>query len=125
MKPEEAPGRETLHDAVRRLMLYFETLVPIPDERRQQSRMPFVHPILIITPDGKSRRCLSRDLSLDGLRLLGNEQLVGETVRVVILPTTADTAPWSFKLQVLWSTEVGDGLVDSGGRLLGVTEAKG
>jgi hypothetical protein len=39
-------------------------------------------------------------------------------VRVVI--PTAGAAPWCFRLQVLWSTEVGDGVVDSGGRLLGV-----
>ncbi len=123
MNPQESePGREAVHDAVRRLLHYFEGLVPAPHERRQQVRMPFLHPILIIKADGTTRRWLSRDLSLDGLRLLGTEQLVGQTVRVVILPTTPDTPPWSFTLQVLWSAVVGDGLVDSGGRLLSVAE---
>jgi hypothetical protein len=124
MNAKEEPERQVLHQAIHCLMHYFKTLVPVPDERRRQARMPFIHPITVVMADGRRLGCLSRDVSLDGLRLLGNERLVGQTVRVVIQPTTMESAPWCFTLQVLWSSVIGDGLVDSGGRLVEVVDGR-
>jgi hypothetical protein len=125
MTQPESPQRRTFQRAVRSLLRYFKSVLPVPHERRQHRRVQFIYPVTVIRADGRRLQCLTRDLSLEGMRLLGSENLMGQTVRVAVAASDPAQEPWCFSLQVLWSTNVGDGLFDSGGRLLDLAPAPG
>lgn len=122
MNPKELPAQRTLHRAVRGLMRYFKSTSGVPQERRRQTRTLFVHPLTVLTADRRRLQCVSRDLSLNGMRILGSESLVGQTVGITIARRDGEAEQWYFTLQVLWSSAIGDGLVDSGGLFLGVAQ---
>jgi hypothetical protein len=86
-------------------------------DRREQGRVDFIHPVKVITEDGREFTMLTRDLSGTGVRLVGTRRLLGQKVRVVISgsKTTLD-----FLVRVLWTCPVGDDLVENGGTFLSV-----
>lgn len=85
-------------------------------ERREQGRADFIHPVLVMTEDGRQFTLISRDLSATGIRLIGTRRLLGQKVRVRI--TLGE--PVEFIVRILWTCPVGDDLVENGGSFLSV-----
>ncbi len=92
-------------------------------ERRGQDRLDFVQPVQVVTDDGREFTLLSRDLSMSGIRLVGTRRLLGQKVRVLI-PGEDEAAPWSFRVQILWTCAIGDDLVENGGTFIEVNEIR-
>jgi hypothetical protein len=90
-------------------------------ERRGEERIDFVHPVQVVTEDGRQFTLLTRDLSATGIRLIGTRRLLGQKVRVRIPSPEGGT--WEFRVRVLWTCPVGEDLVENGGDFLEVTSA--
>ncbi len=86
-------------------------------ERREQERIDFVHPVKVQAADGREFTLLTRDLSASGIRLIGTRGLLGQKVRVWI-PRPAGEGTWCFRVQVLWTSALGDDLFENGGVFL-------
>jgi hypothetical protein len=84
-------------------------------ERREQGRIDFVQPVLVITASGQELTLMSRDISPTGIRLIGTCRLLGQLVTVRV-PLGAGHA--SFQTRILWTCPVGDDLVENGGTFL-------
>jgi hypothetical protein len=93
----------------------------IGQERRQQERIDFIHPVTIKTPDNQEYRFLTRDLSPTGVRLLGNRSLLGQRIQVH-LTSEPGSRSCAFLVRILWSCSVGDGLFENGGAFLGMVD---
>lgn len=88
------------------------------NERRQQSRVDFIQPILVRADDGKEWTLLSRDISTTGIRIIGTKQLLGQKVRVQ-LPGTKSL--WVV-VRILWTGAIADNLFENGGSFLELVE---
>lgn len=121
MKRKNEPS---LHDAVRELLAYLKGAMPIPNERRKDARLTFIYPVLVEMPDGNRLQCLTRDVSLNGMRLLSKHMLAGQKLRVLVPRADKKADPFCFVLQILWSAAIGDGLFDSGGLFMEVVDPK-
>jgi PilZ domain len=111
---QERQRQRRLNRAVRRLMR-----AKAHSERRRQGRIDFIHPVPVETADGRSMTLLSRDLSLNGICLIGPNSLLGQKIHVA-LPTGASGEHIGFSVQIVWSCVVGEGLCENGGVFLGV-----
>jgi hypothetical protein len=87
-------------------------------ERRQHGRVPFVQPTRILLPDHREIQLLSRDISPTGIRLIGTRSLQGQKVRVLLPRSENGQGNWCFLVQILWSSQIGDNLVEHGGVFL-------
>jgi hypothetical protein len=87
-------------------------------ERRQHGRSHFVQPIKVITSDHRELQVLSRDLSPSGIRLIGTRSLQGQKIRLLIPRLDETGEPWCFLVQILWSSQIGDNLIENGGVFL-------
>jgi hypothetical protein len=85
-------------------------------ERRRQDRVDFIQPVTVWTEDGGELTLLSRDLSLNGVRLISSSSLLGQKIHV-LLPVDGDD-PYHFFVRVVWSYAVGDGLFENGAMFL-------
>jgi PilZ domain-containing protein len=90
-----------------------------PVERRGQDRIDFVQTVTVRTEDGAEFTLLSRDLSANGIRLVGTRRLLGQKVHVLV-PRPGGEPPYDFLARILWTCAVGDGLFENGGALLEV-----
>ncbi|MFO0880489.1 MAG: PilZ domain-containing protein [Gemmataceae bacterium] len=86
-------------------------------ERREQGRVEFVQPVVVLTEEGRSHTLLTRDLSATGIRLISTRRLLGQKLRVVL---PAGTDEFHFVVRILWTCPLGDDLVESGGSFLEV-----
>ncbi len=86
-------------------------------DRRKHDRLSFVHPVQVRSEDGRTRTLLSRDLSANGIRLIGCGSLLGQRVYVLI-PHPAPDRPLCLLVRILWTCAVGDGLFENGGTFL-------
>jgi hypothetical protein len=93
-------------------------------ERRGQDRIDFVQPVKVVTDDQREFTLLTRDLSTNGIRLVGTRGLLGQKVRVLI-PRDDEPTAWSFSVRILWTCTIGDDLVENGGTFLEVNDAGG
>ena len=116
VRNEQNQQRE-IHQTVRQMLQQYKVRTT-QVERRQHGRTPFVQPIKVITADHREIQVLSRDLSPSGIRLIGTRSLQGQKVRVLIPCIDDDSNPWCFLVQILWSSQIGDNLVENGGVLL-------
>lgn len=91
-------------------------------ERRSQRRTHFIQPVTVFTEDGRELHMLSEDLSLTGMRLIGAHDLRGQKVRIVVPSVDHGRGQYTFVVQMLWSTRVGDALVETGGLFLDIHE---
>jgi len=91
-------------------------------ERRQHGRVPFVQPTKILTPDHREIQLLSRDISPTGIRLIGTRNLQGQKVRVLVPRQDGGGGHWCFLVQILWSSQIGENLVEHGGVFLELLE---
>jgi hypothetical protein len=87
-------------------------------ERRQHGRVPLIQPTKILTSDHREIQLLTRDISPTGIRLVGTRNLQGQKVRVLIPRQNDGQENWCFLVQVLWSSQIGDNLVENGGVFL-------
>lgn len=87
------------------------------DERRAHQRIDFVRPVRLQTADGRTLHLLSRNISLSGIRLVGATPLQGKTVSLWF-GGEGDRPSWGFSVRMLWSSPVGDRLIESGGIFL-------
>jgi hypothetical protein len=87
-------------------------------ERRQHGRVPFIQPTKILLPDHREIQLLSRDISPTGIRLIGTRSLQGQKVRVMIPRQDNGQGDWCFLVQILWSSQIGENLVEHGGVFL-------
>jgi hypothetical protein len=87
-------------------------------ERREQDRVDFIHPVKVVTEDGREMTLLSRDLSATGIRLIGTRRLLGQKVHVLI--SAGEGPPLDFLVRILWTCPVGDDLIENGGTFLSV-----
>lgn len=108
-----------LNLAVRKLIRGYRTCAR--QERRRRGRIVFVEPVLVETEDGRSFTLLSADLSVNGIRLIGSESLLGQKIRVT-LPTTEGARYRRFTVQIMWSSCAGQGLCENGGAFVGIVK---
>src|SRR5262249_31792821 len=104
--------------AVRRLIELHQSARAGVD-RREQDRVDFVQPVTVLTEDGRRLTLLSRDLSANGIRLVGTRRLLGQKVRVLI-PAGEGQPPSEFLVRVLWTCPLGDDLVENGGQFVAI-----
>jgi hypothetical protein len=90
-------------------------------ERRGQDRVEFVQTVTIRTEEGEELVQHTRDLSPNGIRLVGAKRLLGHKVHVLV--PRPGRAPFDFVVRILWTCAVGDGLYENGGAILEVSEA--
>jgi hypothetical protein len=95
---------------------------PARTERRGQDRVAFVQTVAVRTEGGEEICLQTRDLSANGIRLVGARRLLGQKVRVR-LPRAGGRTPYEFLVRVLWTCAVGDGLYENGGAFLDVAPA--
>lgn len=91
-------------------------------ERRGQDRIDFIQPVRLMTEDGRSFQLLSRDLSPDGIRLIGTRSLLGQKVCVSL--GEGENA-CTLNVRILWTCAVGDSLFENGGMFLEPESDKG
>jgi hypothetical protein len=114
----EQTQQRDIHAAVRQLIEQHQR-ARASVERREQDRVDFVHPVTVITEDQRRLTLLSRDLSANGIRLVGTRRLLGQKVRVLI-PTGEGQPPAEFLVRVLWTCPLGEDLVENGGQFVAV-----
>jgi hypothetical protein len=119
---QEQSQSRAIRKAARQLIRLYRS-VPVASERRVHARIQMVLPLQVQTERRRLLRMLSRDISVTGIRLLGNCPLLGQKVRVCIPFPTAGGESYCFLVHVLWSVPVGDGLVENGGAFLDLLTA--
>jgi hypothetical protein len=87
------------------------------EERRRQGRFEFLQTVKVRLENDRQLSVLSRDLSADGIRLVGTTSLLGQKIQVII-PRPSQPEPLVLKVRVLWTCAVGDGLFENGGSFL-------
>jgi hypothetical protein len=87
------------------------------EERRRQGRFEFLQTVKVRLENDRELSVLSRDLSADGIRLVGTTSLLGQKIQVII-PRAGQPEPLVLKVRILWTCAVGDGLFENGGSFL-------
>jgi hypothetical protein len=87
------------------------------EERRRQGRFEFLQTVKVRLENDRELAVLSRDLSADGIRLVGTTSLLGQKIQVII-PRPGQPEPLVLKVRILWTCAVGDGLFENGGSFL-------
>jgi hypothetical protein len=111
---QEQDQLRTISKAVRQLIRRYKA-VAIQTERREHGRIHFIQPIKVLAADQNELKFLSRDLSHTGLRMIGNRNLLGQKVRVLIPPVDSGGGQWCFQVHILWANVVADGIFENGG----------
>jgi hypothetical protein len=119
VRKERLQTRE-LHCAVRELVAAHQKTARI--EKRGLRRVQFIHPVQVVARDGRTFHFISLDLSLSGIRLLGNCSLARQRVTVHVPKVGGGVLP--ILVSILWARPVGDGLIQQGGIFLGQAEGK-
>jgi hypothetical protein len=111
---QEQRQQRTVIKALRQLILRYKA-VAVQTERREHGRIHLIQPIKVFAADNSELNFLSRDVSYTGLRMIGNRNLLGQKVRVLIPPVDSGGGQWCFLVHVLWANLVADGIFESGG----------
>lgn len=113
-----------LQRAVRWLIRQQRVAEAVQVERRSHPRINFVCPVQVQTDDHEVHNFVSREISMTGIRLLGNHPLRGRKVHVWIPRPDNAEERCCFLAHMLWSAGVGDDLFESGGVFLELVEAE-
>jgi len=97
-RPRNGQQQREVQQAVRQIIHDYK-VGTIELERRQHGRVPLIQPTKILTPDHREIQLLSRDISPTGIQNDGQTN-------------------WCFLVQILWSSQIGDNLVEHGGVFL-------
>ena len=112
--------KRTIQHTVRHLIRQYKKTKSETD-RRQQGRCDFVQPVKVRLEDQREFTLLSRDLSENGIRLIGTRSFLGQKVQVHV-PRPDGSQPIVFLVRILWTCTVGDGLLENGGTFLELIE---
>jgi hypothetical protein len=115
---EEQTHERGIRRAVRQVIRQYKNAAGAC-ERREEDRIDFVQPVEVTTDDNRTYTLLTRDLSPNGIRLIGTRRLLGQKVRVQIT-VPGQTLPTTFLVRILWTCAVGEDLVENGGTFLDV-----
>lgn len=110
----EQRQQQLVQRAIRRIMRESRQARQKQD-RRQEDRIEFLHPVVVQTEDGKQYTILSRDLSPTGIRLISTRRFLGQKLRIH-LPYGEATA--NFVVRILWTCAIGDDLFENGGNFV-------
>jgi len=88
-------------------------------ERRHQGRVDFIQAVQVYLENERRVVLLSRDLSKAGIRLIATESLLGQKVLVAV-PRPDNGEAIYFRVRILWTCAIGDGLFENGGSFLEV-----
>ena len=88
-------------------------------ERRHEDRVDFIQPVQVRLENQRVLKLLSRDLSKAGIRLIATESLLGQKLFVSI-PRPDDGEEVNFRVRILWTCSIGDGIFENGGSFLEV-----
>ncbi|MBV9124861.1 MAG: PilZ domain-containing protein, partial [Planctomycetes bacterium] len=117
--------QQSMQRAIRRLVREHKLVADLQNERRRQGRVQFVHPVTVHTADNRVLRFLSRDISVSGLCLIGSCNLLGQRVLVQVPGANSGGPALCFRVQILWTHEVGDNLFENGGIFLKLVSEEG
>jgi hypothetical protein len=106
---------QVIDRAVRRLIRLQRAAEAVMIERRSARRINYVAPVEVRTADRRVLRFLTREMSVTGIRLIGTSALQGQKVHLWVPRPDRAEESHGFVVQVLWSSEVGDGLFENGG----------
>jgi len=95
----------------------------VATERRSHRRIHFILPVTVILADGKKVHVVTQDISLNGVRVIASVDLRGQKAQVVMPSIDHGTGQWVYSVHFLWSSKIGDNLIESGGFFLDVAEA--
>lgn len=112
--------RRVVNTAVKELIRQFKQS-HASEERRRQGRVDFLQTIKVKMENDRELTVLSRDISVDGIRLVGTSSLLGQKIQVFI-PRPDQQEPLTLKVRILWTCAVGDGLFENGGSFLEIVE---
>ena len=87
-------------------------------DRRAHKRVDFVRPVQAQAEDGAKHRLLTRNISLSGIRLVGNCALQGQKVHIWFPGANGKKSGCGFLVHILWSSPVDDHLYENGGVFL-------
>jgi PilZ domain len=107
---------EQVHEEMRQLIEQHQAASRQVD-RREQDRIDFIYPVKIQTDDNRELTVLSRDISSTGIRLIGTRGLLGQKIRVA-LPSPGEGKTHHFRVRILWTCVIGDGLYENGGSFI-------
>jgi hypothetical protein len=113
---EHRRRQERIHAAVRRFIRHCRSTIS-GQERRGEDRFDFIHPVEVQTENGETLTLLSRDLSLNGIRLLATHSLLGKKIHVLLTGDSPEEA-CGFLVCIVWTGAVGSGLYENGGVFL-------
>jgi hypothetical protein len=88
-------------------------------ELARYGRIAFVRRLRAETEDGRSVTVLSRDLSVNGIRLVAPNSMLGKKLRVTI-PMLELRDHVCFSVQIVWSKVVSGGVFENGAVFLEV-----
>lgn len=124
---EEVSKQQSVRQIITEVIQQLRTLER-QKERREQERIAFVHPVQVQFEDGRVLTFLSRDLSETGIRLISTRRcpsLLGQKVQLsvsipLLFSEQPDTHTLRFLVRILWTSAVGEDLVEHGGTILEV-----
>jgi PilZ domain len=119
----EQRQRRAVHSALKEVIRQYKSN-HAREERRRQGRVEFLQTVRLRLENGRELTVLSRDLSLEGIRLVGTSSLLGQKVHLFI-PRGEGANPLQLVLRILWTCTVGDGLFENGGDFLEMVEESG
>ena len=74
------------------------------DERRRQGRVDFLQTVKVRLENDRELSVLSRDLSVDGVRLVGTSSLLGQKIQVLIPRLDQpETLKLRVRVRILWT----------------------
>lgn len=118
---------EVVRKAVRDMVRSYRVF-SVDAERRSERRIPFVQSVcvrLTDQPGSDGMRFMTRDISVKGLRLVGGCSLSGQKVSIDVPSPGGGATAWTFLVQILWSSPVGNQIFESGGLFLDANEMRG
>jgi hypothetical protein len=112
--------RKIVNTAVKELIRHYKQS-HASEERRRQGRVDFLQTVKVRLENDRELTVLSRDLSVDGIRLVGTASFLGQKIQVLI-PRLDEGEPLTLRARILWTCSVGDGLFENGGNFLEIVD---
>jgi hypothetical protein len=92
----------------------------VQHERRTQRRIHFILPVMVVTDDGNKHQVVTQDISLNGVRIIASVELRGQKALIFMPSFDRGDGQWAYTVQFLWSSKIGDNLIENGGIFLEV-----
>ncbi|MGE3808957.1 MAG: PilZ domain-containing protein [Gemmataceae bacterium] len=109
---QEKQQQRSVARAIRSLIRNYRK-VQVDEERRQHQRVPFLLTIKVRVHD-EHHEFVCQDVSLTGIRFLGDADLRGQVVKLIVPTFDNGGGQWTFTVRVLWSNPAGKLFVQGG-----------